>query len=250
MAQLDFVPGAAGGDLTPRTPDAGESANLDALSQTLADGLLACTSPLADPLAKGSLLDAVALMNDLPATASDPASPDHAKLLGFVLDAERATDAASDPSAPLVARLLDAQARIRSELVTLQDDPTYPIDQIRIYDSEEDADDVAVRILAAIDDNPIGIGDFLLDSLLTPADKATCLADVAAGRAIPYGRSVDIHPPTCWRYYHVTQLAAALGTCAPVSRGVTRTPRGSNVASAADRPAKDLVEKGYGKGTR
>jgi len=69
--------------------------------------------------------------------------------------------------------------------------------------------------------DPTSLGGFSL-SLLPPAEKAKCVADVAAGRPIFYGELFDVHPTSCWRYYHLTQFAKAIGSCS--NRGKKRAP--------------------------
>ena len=247
-AQAALLPGQDDGDFTPLTPSPTQARDLDALSTTLAMALIACSAPLTAPPATSSIADAIADLNHLAATAVDPASPDHPKLVSLMLDAERAADAKEIAPSSLMARLLDAQATIRSELEGLEEDPRFPIDDLRVYDSEEDADDAAVRILSAIGDDPRGIAEFLARALMTPSAKTTCIDAIASGKKIAYGSFIDPHPTLCWRYYHADQLAKALGSCAPSAS--TRLPQGSNVPSAADHPMKDLVEKGYGTGQR
>jgi hypothetical protein len=174
----------------------------------------------------------------------NPDDPDHGKLVGLMLDVETRVDAEMS-DAPLIDRILAAQGDIRAELAKLQDDPAYPIDQIRIFDYEEDADDASVRVLTALGKNPIGVGQFFLDFM--PADaRAACLADVAAHRPIPYGRFIDTHPSSCWRYYHVNQFSSALSQCSAPATGV-RTAKGSGRASVIDKAPREMVETGYGR---
>src|SRR5262249_48927577 len=98
-----------------------------------------------------------------------------------------------------------------------------------------------------------GLAGFLADALMTPDLKATCLADIAAGRQVPFGRFIDTHPASCWRVYHIQQLAKAFDAC-PATPSTERTsPKGSGQPSVTDRPPRELLEqfeKGYGRGTR
>src|SRR5262249_54083578 len=158
-------------NFAPRSPTVAESANLDQLSTATADALRACIDPLG---ATGSLAELVAATNSLAPTSVHPDDPDHGKLVGLMLQTEIDVDTAN-PNAQILYLLLQAQAPIRSELVAMQRDPAMSVDSIRVYDSEEDADDAAVRILAALGDDPTGIGTFLLKAAMTPADQAACL---------------------------------------------------------------------------
>jgi hypothetical protein len=243
-AQKAFVPGVALGDFTPRTPTADEKANLDRLSDELADAYRSCLAPVTGDFMKTSLLELTASLNNME-SAIALSSPDHQKLLDLMLQAELDVDAAM-PSGTLVDRLLAAQSTIRKEYIALRDDPAFPIDQIRIFDFEEDADDAAARVLTTLGDDPMGIGDFLVTIL--PADaQAQCLADVNAHKPIPYGRFIDTHPSTCWRYYHDTQFAKGLSQCTAPATGRT-TRAGGGQPSVADKAPNQMPERGYGRG--
>jgi hypothetical protein len=241
-AQKALVPGFGQQNYAPRSPTATESANLGQLSSATADALKACIEPLG---ATGSLMQVTAAVNGLSPTSVDPSDPDHGKLLDLMLKTELDLDAAN-PNGQVIDLLLQAQAPIRTDLLTMENDPSAPVDQIRVYDSEEDADDASVRILTSLGHDPTSIGTFLLNAAMTPEDKAACIADVAAGRPIPFGRFIDMHPATCWRYYHATQFAKGLQQCETAATERT-APKGSGRASVVDKAPKDLMEKGYGK---
>jgi hypothetical protein len=243
-AQKALVPGMAVQNFTPRTPTADEKANLDRLSDELAAAYKSCLAPVTGGIMSASLVELTAALNNME-SAIDPSSPDHQKLLDLMLQAELDVDAAM-PTGTLLDRLLAAQSTIRKEYVALRDDPAFPIDQLRIFDYEEDADDAAARVLTTLGDDPLGIGNFLLSIL--PADaQAQCLADVTAHKPIPYGRFIDTHPSTCWRYYHNTQFAKALTQCtAPSATHATRV--GGGQASVIDKAPNQMTERGYGRG--
>src|SRR5262249_32710190 len=120
------------------------------------------------------------------------------------------------------------------------------IDQVRIFDFEEDADDASVRVLTEIGQDPTGVGLFLLRMSGDDA-KQKCLSDVAARKPIGYGRFIDTHPSSCWRYYHTTQFAKALTQCPSTPPNATSRSHGSGRASIIDKAPKDMVEKGYGR---
>lgn len=248
-AQQSLLTNAEEGNLVPRILTAAERTQLDALSRSVADALRACLGSIGGADANASLMAVTAELNRLPEGALDPQSSEHAKLLGLMLDVEKAVDAEST-DASLIDRILRAEAPIRSELIALRETPEYPVDRIRIYDYEEDADDTAVRVLTAIGDDPTGLGTFLLDALMPAEAKTRCVADVAAGKAVPFGRFIDPHPATCWRYYHITQVAKALSQCGPTPSTARSAPRGSGRSSVLDTPAQKMFEKGYGRGQR
>jgi hypothetical protein len=248
-AQLALLPGHDGGNLIPRTPTADESAHLDQLSQELTAALKTCLDPVTTTPNDWSLMVLTAATNNLSEQSLDTNNPDHAKLRGLMLDAEKLTDSELS-SAPLIDRMLQAQAPIRSELIALRGVPAYPIDQIRVYDFEEDADDASVRILRAIGDDPAGLASFLANGLMSPDLAASCNADLAADRPTPFGRFIDTHPASCWRIYHIRQLAKAFDVCPAVASTQRTAPKGSGKPSVADRPPRELIERGYGRGLR
>jgi hypothetical protein len=247
------VPGAGAGNLIPSTPTAEEQANLDQLSDDVASELRSCLAALPDDTKGGKILDLIGSANGLDA-ATDPASPDHAKLLALMLPQELAADADAS-NTTLIDRLLAAQANIRKDLIVLHRDPAFPIDQLRVFDFEEDADDASVRVLAAMGKDPLAATAFLV-TRMPDATRTQCLADIAAHKPIPYGRFIDTHPTMCWRRYHVSQLATALSQCsapaateASVAEASTAKTRvGGGAASVTDKAPTELVEKGPGRG--
>jgi Zn-dependent protease with chaperone function len=236
-AQKALLPHVAEGNYVAATPTAEQRATLDRLSTQTGSALEAC---LPDD---GSLIELTAALNNVDPAAIDPANAQHAALVDKMLDAEKQVDA-DNPSASLIHRILLAQDKIRAEMTSLRNDPKFPIDQIRIYDFEEDADDASVRVLSAVGQDPLGNANLLVKIGLPKELQQKCRDDVAADRPIPYGQFIDPHPATCWRFYHLTQFAKALGQCsaAPSSRAASGTGR----ASVDDKPASQLVEKGFG----
>ena len=211
-AQMALLPPPGVATDVPRTPTADDRARLDALARSAEDAIRACTAGLDTPLARSSVLRISADLNYLSTTAENPGDRDHAALLAAAPGVEATVDAA-DPGAPLVDRLFRADALLRADFLAVQQDPALPIDAIRVYDYEEDADDAAVRVLHAIGDDPAAAGAFLLD-VIVPADvRESCLADLAAGKTPIFGRFADAHPGSCWRYHHAKQLAQALDAC-------------------------------------
>lgn len=227
-AQIANVPDFDAMDLSPRDPNAEERAKLDGLTTTLKNDLRACLASMNGGPA--SLADVVAFLNGLPPSATDPADARHAELVALMLPVELQVDR-DFAGAPLLDRMFEADARLRAELAALKDDPRFPIANLRIYDSEEDADDASMRVLASIGQDPLGIGSFFTNHFMPEAARERCLADIAAGRLVSYGSLVDVHPATCWRYYHGTQFAKAVSAC---TFPVTRAPKSPAAPSIAD----------------
>jgi hypothetical protein len=244
--QLALIPAHDEQNFTPLSPTASQKEKLEQLSRGLADELVRCTSIVGGPELPSSLLELTAAFNGFGPTALDPSSPEHQQLLAKMLDVEKRVDAEAN-GAPIVERMMRAQADIRSELAALTRDPKFPVDQIRIFDYEEDADDASARVLASIGDDPAGVGLFLLSASVSPEKKAECLQRVADHKPIAYGRFIDPHPATCWRYYHATQFAKALTQCTAETYSAKTPAKGSGRPSVLDKAPAETVERGYGR---
>ena len=232
------------GNLVPRALTADEQKSFDMQSVALAANLRACLLMPTAPIAY-----IVALLNSLPPEAAVPAHPRYPEVAALMLDVEKKIDAESMESTPLADRLLRAQDALLPRLATLQEDPQFPIAQLRVFDYEEDADDASVRVLREIGDDPLSLGGFFL-SILTPAARDACLNNIAAGKTIPYGNLIDTHPATCWRYYHSQQLNKALASCPATSMGTQRSMQGIARPSAYDAFVRSAEPRGYGIGKR
>ncbi|MBX3229556.1 MAG: M48 family metalloprotease [Labilithrix sp.] len=208
--QMEFLPGAAAQDLTPRIPNATELAELEALTADAMTAIEACAAPNAVDV--GSLGAISALLQGLPpSAASDPSSPVFAQIQAGMHPLEQEVDAEM-PTATFFDRVVRAEPRVRNDIVAIRS--SLDMSRVRVYDYEEDADDASMRVLHAIGKDPHGIGNFTL-SLLPAEQRAACIADVAAGKHIGFGEAYDVHPLPCWRYYHAQQFTKALETCSP-----------------------------------
>jgi hypothetical protein len=241
--QIALLPGAPIGNLVPATPTGEQQAKLDALSASLRTEIPRCIAPLDEA---GSLLEFTAAVNKLPPEAKNPEHPDHAKLVDLTTDIEQRVDAEM-PDAKIAARLIAAEPPTRAAQAALRADPAFPIDRIRVFDYEEDADDAAIRVLSSIGDDPLGISGFLLSTVAKDARDA-CVAHVAAGKPASFGQFIDSHAPLCWRHYHATQFAKALATCSPAAAARKVQPKGSGRESVVDRVKP--TNPGYGVGRR
>lgn len=238
--QVGFLPGYPAGDLSPRTPTAEEQAQLTSITDAFEAKLRACAGAEKAPLA---LL--VAVINNLSPTAAVPGDADHEKFLQVILPEEVQVDR-ENPNASLVDRMLLASKLMRTRLLSIRANPTFPIDKLRVYDFEEDADDASIRVLHARGDDATGVGRFML-SLMPESLRNACLDSVEAGNPVSYGRLVDVHPTHCWRYYHATQFAASLNVCEEKSVRREVSPRqGSGKASVYDQMLRDSMNQGYG----
>lgn len=222
-AETALLPGKDQGNLVPATPTSDQQSELDRLASNAMAEIHNClVRDVASP-EQGSLMVLAAAMNHIDAAAENPNHPDHAKLEALTLDIEKSIDQ-SEPELPLVDRILLADGQIRSELLELIDDPGTPIDRIRIFDYEEDADDASVRVVAALGYDPTAVGKFVL-SMAPQADRDECFRRVDIHEPIDYGRFIDTHPAMCWRYYHAKQFSESLARCSsvPVARSLLRS---------------------------
>jgi hypothetical protein len=89
-----------------------------------------------------------------------------------------------------------------------------PVDGLRYYSTEEEADDVSVNVLLRLEGaNPNGMGAFFRDGM-DDAARAKCDAEIASGEP-KYGRLSDGHHATCWRMWHVAKLVTYLRAPGP-----------------------------------
>lgn len=168
----------------------------------------------------------------------DPTSQEHAALVSALDPAE--VEADSDEATPTVDRILRAVKALHAKLAALEADAKLPLDEVRVYDKEEDADDAAVRILAHLGEDPTAQGRF---SLRTMKDPAACRRDVDAGKDLFYGRFVDPHNATCWRYKHVVEFAKAISSCGAARTTTQSRPSALVTISPYDSLSSHLHEQ-------
>lgn len=106
------------------------------------------------------------------------------------------------------ALLLDRRSKLRQVEAELIANTGHPWRSLRYFSTEEDADDVSVRVLRAANvEPPYAVGDFLV-SFLDADGKARCNDLLARGVVPPYGADlVDEHHGTCWRAHHARQFS-------------------------------------------
>ena len=183
-------------DLTlPLGEDAAEAARLSA--QWEAD-LRTCVAGLQGPL--GLLVS-----EERRELAEQGGTPGDLDVMFPELDAD---DAALDAATPgnATGEHFFALAKARRAAMAKVVDARYP--SLRFFTDEEEADDAAVRVAVATGTKV----DMILNPY-APTYRSECTASLAAGTAPEYGGFVDAHHGLCWRYAHVTALAAKLATC-------------------------------------
>ncbi len=86
----------------------------------------------------------------------------------------------------------------------------FPLEKFRWYAPEEHADDISVRIMHSLGEDPLAIGEFNLH-WLPSEEREACKARIAAGEPIAYGDLKNNHHTECWRYKHAMDLSKTLG---------------------------------------
>jgi hypothetical protein len=120
---------------------------------------------------------------------------------------------------------LDRYDRINAVEDVLASETGAGIDSLRYFTTEEAADDRTVEVLRGAGLEADGLASFFLDALMSPEDRAECLAIVEAGEVPPYGVDLaDDHHATCWRVWHVQELAAAGGYRTGAARRAASSP--------------------------
>ena len=123
----------------------------------------------------------------------------------------------------IVAVGLDRYGKINSIDDTLYEETGGGIESLRYYTTEEAADDVTIEVLRGAGAAPDGLASFLLN-FLPPDAREACEAVIASGEVPPYGVDlVDDHHATCWRVWHIQELAAH--TASSAASRARRAPR-------------------------
>lgn len=100
-------------------------------------------------------------------------------------------------------------AAIEKQLTT---DLGQPWSAVRYFSTEEEADDISVRMSQVAKMAEPGVSGFMLDAI--GEDRVAC-EQLITGGSVPYGVNlVDTHHGTCWRVAHARQLALPAGTSA------------------------------------
>lgn len=141
----------------------------------------------------------------------DPSTAEYRAAYALLMDndLERTIDEKS-ASRPTIERLIEVVQTAHRRIDELEADPRFPIDELRVFDMEEDADDAAVRVMRAAGDDPTGISRLFLGQL---GDGGACERALDAGKEPRYGRFIDVHNATCWRAFHTRDFAKALEKC-------------------------------------
>jgi len=122
----------------------------------------------------------------------------------------------------IAAIAADRRATMRMAEATFTMQTGRPWSALRYFSFEEDADDVSVMVLRGAKLDPAGNATFLATAI--PDHLARCEQIIATGKAPPYGVEVaDEHHATCWRLFHIRQLAKA-GTAARFAPSTPSAP--------------------------
>jgi hypothetical protein len=112
------------------------------------------------------------------------------------------------------AELMELFALRNTQLAALESKTDLPLESLRIYGSEEDADNVSARVLRKLGREPRSVALFLMHAAGTEYTSG-CMSKTNAG-AIPfYGALRGEHPATCWRYWNVDRFTRVLDASCP-----------------------------------
>lgn len=181
----------------------------------------------------------------------DPTTEEHKAAYALLMDneLERNIDTKSE-TRPAIERLLEVVQTAHARIAELEADPKMPIDELRVFDMEEDADDAAVRVIRAAGDDVGGISRLFLGQI---GDGGACRRLLDDGKVPRYGRFVDVHNATCWRAFHVREFAKAIDHCPKSvthssSSSSSNSSDDSRMTSPADRSPMRMVKERLRRG--
>lgn len=82
----------------------------------------------------------------------------------------------------------------------------YDLKTVRIYGSEEEADDASVQVMDMLGRDPAGIAKFFA-GLLSDEQKKSCLETIKSGQSPSYGELTFPHHTHCYRIFHSKLVA-------------------------------------------
>ncbi len=120
-------------------------------------------------------------------------------------------DAALIDGLPIADQILalsnDRHGRMRDIDANLLADTGGDITTLRYFSTEEAADDRTVPVLRRAGLPADGMAQFMVNRALSPASQDECKAILLSGATPSYGDLIDEHHGTCWRAFHVRELA-------------------------------------------
>jgi hypothetical protein len=103
--------------------------------------------------------------------------------------------------------LISRRAEMREIEAAFEADTDESFAALRFFSTEENADDITVPVLEAMDLDIVGLGQFLF-GVLDNDSQVRCQQLLANQQTPPYGADLnDEHHATCWRIAHVVQVA-------------------------------------------
>lgn len=97
----------------------------------------------------------------------------------------------------------------QDEMMKLQ--KKWNLNQVRVYSSEEQADDLSVQVLHGLGMDPNGIARFFI-RMMTTEQAESCRATIKKGEVPVYGSLSLNHRTHCYRIYHAGETAKYLKT--------------------------------------
>jgi hypothetical protein len=223
-----------------------ERDELGTLVPSTSDALKKCYAHVKMPLYELWVRDRVRRTPDLSTDvqkalvtkALDPSTTDYATMRASLsTEVERRIDDNADR--PTIDRFIEVVDTLHRRAGTLESDPSLPIEQLRVFDLEEDADDAAVRVLRYLDEDPLSNARLYVNMM---PNASECTRAIDTGSVPAYGRFIDEHNATCWRLFHSKELVRALEQCPKVPPTRKGASQGASPArtAPADRSAARL----------
>jgi hypothetical protein len=219
-----------------------QQAQLTALGNDAADAMKKCYAHVNMSLFELKIRNATTdspadQVNEFVKKALDPTTDEHKYAYGLLMtnDVEQQVDTKTDETT--IDRFLEVVDTLHKRILDLEADTSLPLDELRVFDLEEDSDDAAVRILRVIGDDPLSAGYLYVNQM---EDPQGCFNQVKSGAVPAYGEFIDPHNATCWRWFHTNQLALKLNSCPTIPKQPASSSSGSAPSSPADRRPMDL----------
>lgn len=173
-------------------------------------------------------------VNDFVKKALDPTTEEHEYAWSVLMNNDDEINIDKKTDETTVERFVEVVETLHQQISNLEADTDLPIDELRVFDLEEDSDDAAVRILRALGEDPLSAAHLYVNQM---EDPQGCYDSVQGGIVPAYGRFIDPHNATCWRWYHTNQLANALEKCPSTPTQAGSSDDSSNITriSTADR---------------
>ncbi|WP_394850806.1 hypothetical protein LZC95_25535 [Pendulispora brunnea] len=179
--------------------------NPDEYTLSLDDGTKAAIASKIEPLRE-------ALRKCLPVikrTFTSLIQEKYGKLPG-ALDADESAAESKYAGKDFVAEILELNELKHKALAELEAKTDLPLESLRVYEEEEDADVISARVLREHGKDPRSVSLYLLHNHSSDESASQCFAQIREGSVPFFGALRDNHPTTCWRHWNLDRFARTL----------------------------------------